>query len=118
LIKKEIAMKLLGEYQNGNVHTQIFDDGTKIRETEDDEFRPAFAENMDIKICNRCTNPLTGGVMCPMCHEGSTPNGKLGDILNEKFIDTLHPYTEAALGGGDIFSRCVRFSKTAKTCPC
>ena len=95
-------MKLLGEYQNGNVHTQIFDDGTKIRETEDDEFHPAFAENMDIKICNRCTNPITGGTMCQFCHEGSTPDGKLGDILNEKFIDTLHPYTECAVGGGCV----------------
>lgn len=90
-------MELLGEYQNGNVRTTIYDDGTKIRETEDDEFRPAFAENMDIKICNRCD----GG--CRFCHEGSTPDGKLGDILNEKFIETLHPFTECALGGGNIF---------------
>lgn len=90
-------MELLGEYMNGNVHTQIYEDGTKIRETEDDEFRPEFAENMDIKICDRCD----GG--CAMCHEGSTPDGKLGDIMNEKFIDTLHPFTEAALGGGSVF---------------
>ena len=96
-------MKLLGEYMNGNVHTRIYDDGTKVRETADDEFCPAFAENMDIKICNRCTNPITGGNMCAFCHEGSTPNGKLSDILHEKFVDTLHPFTECAIGGGDVF---------------
>jgi len=90
-------MELLGEYQNGNVHTSIYDDGTKIRESEDDWFRPAFAENMDIKICNRCD----GG--CRFCHEGSTPDGKLGDILNEKFIETLHPFTECSCGGGNVF---------------
>lgn len=90
-------MELLGEYQNGNVRTTIYDDGTKIRETEDDEFRPAFAENMDIKICNRCD----GG--CRFCHEGSTPDGKLGDILNEKFVDTLHPFTEIACLSGDTY---------------
>mgnify|MGYP005758406343 CR=1 FL=1 len=89
-------MKLLGRYMNGNVRTSIFSDGTKERFTMDDEFQPAFAENMDIKICNRCS------AGCLQCHEGSTPDGKLGDIMNEKFIETLHPFQECALGGGDI----------------
>ena len=81
---------------NGNVRTSIYSDGTKERFTYDDEFHPAFAENMDIKICNRCDRG------CPWCHEGSTSDGKLGDIMNEKFIDTLHPYQEVALGGGNV----------------
>ena len=91
-------MKLLGIYKNGNFTTKIFSDGTKVRETEDDEFKAAFAENMDIKISNYCD------MGCKFCHEGSTKNGKHGDILNEKFIDTLHPYQEVALGGGDATS--------------
>ena len=89
-------MELLGRYMNGNVRTSIFSDGTKERFTMDDEFKPTFAENMDIKICNRCS------AGCSYCHEGSTPDGKLGDIMNEKFIDTLYPFQECALGGGDI----------------
>ena len=89
-------MELLGRYKNGNVITTIYSDGTKERFTYDDEFRPTFAENMDIKICNRCDRG------CPWCHEGSTPDGKLGDIMNEKFIATLHPYQEVALGGGNV----------------
>ena len=89
-------MELLARYKNGNYMTTLFDNGTRIRETEDDEFIPAFAENMDIKLCNRCN------MGCSYCHEGSTPDGKLGDILNERFIDTLHPYQEVALGGGNI----------------
>ena len=91
-------MKLLGIYKNGNFTTKIFSDGTKVRETEDDKFKAAFAENMDIKISNYCD------MGCKFCHEGSTKNGKHGDILNEKFIDTLHPYQEVALGGGDATS--------------
>lgn len=91
-------MEVLGFYKNGNFTTKIFSDGTKVRETKDDDFKPAFAENMDIKICNYCD------MGCPFCHEGSTTNGKFGDILNEKFIDTLHPYQEVALGGGDATS--------------
>lgn len=89
-------MSILGHYQNGNYHTWIYSDGTKIRVSKEDDFKPEFAENMDIKICNRCD------MGCPYCHEGSTPDGKLGDILNEKFIDTLHPYQEVALGGGNV----------------
>lgn len=89
-------MELLGKYRNGNYITTILSDGTRIRETEDDEFIPAFAENMDIKICNRCD------MNCKFCHEGSTVDGKLGDIMNEKFVDTLHPHQEVALGGGNV----------------
>lgn len=88
-------MKLLGTYRNGNYRTIIFDDGTKIRTTKEDEFHPDFAENIDVKLTNKCT----GG--CRYCHEGSCPDGEHADILNEKFISTLHPYQEIALGGGD-----------------
>jgi hypothetical protein len=88
-------MELLGSYKNGNTMNHIFSDGTRIRETEDNEFRFDFASNMDVKICNFCDQ------RCPFCHEGSTPDSKFGDILNEKFIETLHPYQEIAIGGGD-----------------
>lgn len=91
-------MNLLGIYKNGNFTTKIFSDGTKIRETEDDEFISDFAENMDIKISNYCD------MGCKFCHEGSTKNGRHGDVLNQKFIETLHPYQEVALGGGDATS--------------
>lgn len=84
-------------YKNGNYTVRFnLSDGTKIRETEDDEFIPEYGENMDIKICNKCD------MNCPFCHEGSTKDGKLGDIMNLKFVDTLHPYQEVALGGGNV----------------
>ena len=89
-------VKLLGVYNNGNYFVKIMSDGTKIRETNDDEFIPSFAENCDMKITDKCD----GG--CPFCYEGCTPNGKHGDILNYKFLDTLHPYTELAINGNDM----------------
>lgn len=89
-------MELLGRYKNGNFTVTLLSDGTKIRETWEDEFIPAHVESMDIKICNKCS------AGCKFCHEGSTPDGKLGDILNEKFIDTLHQYQEVAIGGGNV----------------
>lgn len=89
-------MKLLGEYINGNYTVKIFSDGTKIRKTKGDDFIPAFPESMDINITDRCDNN------CPFCYAGATPDGKHGDILNAKFIDTLRPFTEVALNGNDL----------------
>lgn len=91
-------MKKLGCYQNGNYQVTIFADGTKIRENDFDWFAPEYPESMDIKITNFCDRG------CPWCHENSTPDGAHGDILNSKFVDTLHPYTELAIGGGDPLS--------------
>lgn len=90
--------KLLGKYKNGNVFTSIYEDGTKVRFTYDNDYRFEFAENMDVKICNYCD------ANCPYCHEGSSTKGKFGDIMNEKFIETLHPFQEIAIGGGDATS--------------
>lgn len=90
--------KIIGRYKNGNIITTILSDGTKIRVTNETEFTPNFAENIDIKITNHCD------MSCPYCHEGSCKNGRHGDILNQKFIETLHPYQEVAIGGGDATS--------------
>jgi MoaA/NifB/PqqE/SkfB family radical SAM enzyme len=91
-------MKLLGEYQNGNYIVSIYNDGTKIRETEADKFIPDFPECMDVKITNQCD------MGCPYCHENSTKDGLHGDILHADFINTLNLYTELALGGGNPLS--------------
>jgi len=87
--------RLIGNYQNGNYDVLIYEDGTKIRETEDDEFTASFPECMDVKITNYCDRG------CPYCHEDSNKQGLHGDILNPKFINTLHPYTELACLKGD-----------------
>lgn len=88
-------MSILGEYVNGNYHVRIYSDGTKIRENDLDFFEPAFPESFDIKITNQCD------MGCPMCHEDSKPGGKHGDILHLPFLDSIHPYTELAIGGGN-----------------
>ena len=84
-------------YQNGNYKVSIdLDTGTKIRENDLDFFDASFPESMDIKITNRCN------MNCPMCHEDSKCDGAHGDIMSESFIDRLHPYTELAIGGGNV----------------
>lgn len=88
-------MSILGEYTNGNYHVSIYSDGTKVRENDLDFFEPEFPESFDIKITNQCD------MGCAMCHEDSKPDGKHGDILNLPFLDSIHPYTELAIGGGN-----------------
>ena len=84
-------------YKNGNYIVKFnIKNGSKIRTTKDDEFIPQFSENCDMKITDKCD----GG--CAFCYEGCTPNGKHGDIMNPKFLDTLHPYTELAINGNDL----------------
>lgn len=94
-------MKVLNTYKNGNHFTTIYPDGTRIRETinpNDDKLTYDFPENFDICITKYCD------AGCPYCHEGATKSGKHGDILNLKFIDSLVPGTEVAIGGGDALS--------------
>lgn len=93
-----MGINVIGRYRNGNYNVTIFSDGTKIRETDEDDFISAYPENIDIKVTDYCD------MGCLMCHENSTVNGKHGDILNADFINTLHPYTELAIGGGNPLS--------------
>ena len=89
-------MKLIGRVKNGNYWICMFSDGTKIRKNGLNFFEPEKPESMDLKITNSCH-----GTNCKFCHEDSGPKGKHGDIMNLKFIDTLLPYTELAIGGGN-----------------
>lgn len=87
---------VIGRYKNGNYTVSLYDNGTKVRENDLDFFEADFPESMDIKITNRCN------MGCPMCHEDSKCDGLHGDIMSESFIDKLHPYTELAIGGGNV----------------
>lgn len=84
-------------YTNGNYKVSIDSrNGTKIRETEDDEFISEFPENIDLKLTNKCDRG------CPQCHENSLVSGLNGN-LDVAFINSLRPGTELAQGGGNIF---------------
>lgn len=88
-------MKILGSYKNNDYTCTMFSDGTKIRWNDKDSFNPIKPESIDLKITNKCN------MACNMCHENSTPDGEHGDILNLPFIDTMFPYSEVAIGGGN-----------------
>ncbi len=88
-------MKILGSYKNNDYTCTMFSDGTKIRWNDKESFNPIKPESIDLKITNMCN------MECGMCHENSTPDGKHGDILNLPFIETMFPYSEIAIGGGN-----------------
>ena len=89
--------KKIGEYQNGNYKVKIWNDGTKIRISDDGSFIPNRLESLDCKVTNFCN------MNCQFCHEKSTIDGKHGDLDNP-IIDTFEPYTEIAIGGGNPLS--------------
>jgi len=89
-------MNLLHEYTNGNYIVKLYDDGTKIRENDEDKFISSFPENIDIKISDKCD----GG--CAFCHENSSPDGAIANF-NHEFLYSLRAGTELAIGGGNIF---------------
>lgn len=89
-------MKLLGKYKNGNYKVMLLEDGTKIRFNNLDNLTPAFAESMDVKLTDKCS------VGCIFCYENSSPNGKHSDIMNQAWIQSVHPYTELAINGNDM----------------
>lgn len=85
------------KYKNGNTVTKInLDDGTRIMETQDDKFDLEFPQSLDLNIGNRCD----GG--CQYCYINASPSGVDADLMNAKFIDTLHQFTEVAINGNSI----------------
>lgn len=95
---------VLGTYVNGNTVVVMYDDGTKVRYIKDGETpAPEYPESMDLKITNCCD------LGCPMCAEQSSPDGKhatlhLPNHKNRAIIDSIKPYTELAIGGGNPLS--------------
>ncbi len=86
--------KILAHYVNGNYSVCLFDDGTKVRFCQEDNFCATFPESIDVKITNYCD------ANCPMCHENSSISGGHGN-LDHPFFDSLTSGTELALGGGN-----------------
>jgi hypothetical protein len=87
----------LHEYSNGSWVVEIYQDGTKIRTTDDLTPHVEFPESMDVKINGWCD------AGCAWCHENSTTKGMKSPDL-PKIIDLysqLPAGVEIAIGGGN-----------------
>lgn len=88
---------IIANYKNGNYAVRLYEDGTKIKYSQGDEFCADFPDSIDLKITDFCD------LACPMCHENSTPQGGHAN-LNNAFLSTLRRGTELAIGGGNPMS--------------
>lgn len=83
--------KLITDYYNGNAHVELYEDGTRIIETEDDEFDFDFPCSIDLTITKACNHG------CKFCYLNCTPDGKHADLDTPKFLDSLPSGMEVAI---------------------
>lgn len=97
-------------YTNGNYNVLLnTNNGTKIRYNDLDYLSPSRPESMDVKISNDCEHG------CSFCHEMSYTGGNLADLKNvELFAQSLPPYAEIALGGGNLMKNIEHTEKCLK----
>lgn len=84
-------MKKIADYMNGNVHIQLYNDGTRIMESDDDEFRFDKPTNVDVTITHKCDGK------CPYCYLECSENGEHADPATFKFFDTMQRGSECAI---------------------
>ena len=101
--------KLLKEYKNGNAIVKIYEDGTRVIETEADRFDYERPLNIDVNVSNRC---LMG---CQFCYNGSHPWGDNAPLRNFMFLDSMFPGSEVSLSTGTL-SECPDFEEILKMC--
>lgn len=90
-------MKKISDYMNGNVHITLYDNGTRIMDSgEDDHFDFAYPTNTDITITKKCDGN------CPWCYLGCTKNGEHADLMSWKFFDTIPSGIEMAINLNDM----------------
>lgn len=89
---------MIATYNNGNYRVLLnLEDGSKIRWNHEDTLIPDRPESMDVKITNKCYHG------CAFCHENSNPSGREADLETMfQFAATVPPYTEIAVGGGNL----------------
>ena len=104
-----MTKKLLNEYKNGNAIVKIYEDGTRIIETEADKFDYEKPLNIDVNVSNRC---LMG---CQFCYNGSHPWGDNAPLRNFMFLDSMAPGSEVSLSTGTL-SECPDFEQILKMC--
>lgn len=94
------------QYLNGNANITLYEDGTRIIETQDDYLNLDQPLNIDIRLLNRCSNGYnlkTGKAVCDFCHESQNTTGPECDypLLMSK-LEGLTPGVELAIGGNEL----------------
>lgn len=114
-------MELLNKYQNGNATVEIYQDGTRIIEWDDnEELTLDFPLNIDIRLMTKCDfgfNPTTGKSVCSFCHESARTDGVECDYtsLLEVLVGANLPKgMELAIGMNDLTPALQGFLQSCK----
>jgi len=105
-------MNKVATYQNGNAGIELFEDGTRIIQFEDN-LKLDYPLNIDIRVSTKCAfgfNPSTGKSFCSFCHESATTDGKECDfeILKDK-LKGLPEGIELAIGSNELSEKLHNF---------
>ena len=76
-------MEKLFEIENGNAIVTLYEDGTRVVETDDDFLDLKQPLSLDINISNRCYNN------CPYCYANNTPQGKVADLSDIDYLEDI-----------------------------
>lgn len=105
------------QYRNGNADITLYDDGTRIIETDDSILKLDTPLNIDIRVSKRCPygyDSSRGVSVCGFCHESATVDGKVCDydkLLNVIRESDLPKGTELAIGANLISDDFIEFVK-------
>ena len=105
-------MAKIVEYQNGNSTVELYEDGTRVIQFEDN-LKLDYPLNIDIRVSTACSlgyNPKTGKAVCEFCHESARTDGKECDYNELKSIlKGLPKGIELAIGGNKITQGLIEF---------
>ena len=105
------------QYRNGNADITLYDDGTRIIETDDSILKLDTPLNIDIRVSKRCPygyNADNGVSICGFCHESATVDGDVCDydkLLDVIKVADLPKGTELAIGANQISDDFIEFVK-------
>lgn len=86
-------MNQINRYLNGNYFVDLYDDGTKTRSADISTvttLKPEFPDQIELKITNYCDKTCAG-------YDESKATGTIADILHNKIISDIKPYTEVSI---------------------
>lgn len=111
-------MTIINRYQNGNANIEIFSNGTRCIEF-DNNLNLDYPLNIDIRLMSKCSlgfNPRTGKAICEFCHESARIDGYECDYfeLQDKLIG-LPKGIELAIGGNSLTVGLVEFISWCKS---
>lgn len=105
-------MAKIVEYQNGNSTVELYEDGTRVIQFENN-LNLDYPLNIDIRVSTACSlgfNPKTGKAVCEFCHESARTDGKECDYNDLKSIlKGLPKGIELAIGGNKITPGLIEF---------